>query len=605
MSNHKDDDDAEVAWNHRSTSEMAVWLPQEILSQIFSEVHWSEYNITPETRYEATFLSISSRDEKRHPESYIGIGGTEHVPWFEYVRNLKPFSSVCSSWRAAVMPMLYECVYLFQIGQLPALIRTLEDSSENHEEGHKNASSELDHTSEQFTGHGVWIKHIQIAFFVPRVWINLFRMEVLRLLSLCPSLQSMIYRPEWDSEIGAENMPMLLNILRYSMPSRFEQLQELSISNVVLSKEIFDSLQALSNLPKLMKLELELPNLAGYQEFRSARLEGLPSIKVVLPVLETLVLKIVQYNDYLRLEAFGSLFDLPALSRLTIDMFYSDRNGNSTLSPLEEFCAHTLRWFCPSFSAARNACHATPSNNRAAGAGRPGGTPDSVFEGKFLPFIRLYQVTRPSSGWYGPVHNRRTNSAFRTLPAGMEGTGDQSRGYNNQPLDTWIENREYENYIAEVEDNGSDDFTYMRNSKSWRLLLERERWRQGHLDDDEGWSVEDPDPETIEQDLVDEREIDLSHPINIFPLSPEKAACQSVELLDIHRRVLSEDEEMLEEYERMPEEDANDKGDYKVDKDEDEDGDYEGDYEEDTELMSGIDEDEGEVLYYDDEQAIF
>ena len=192
------------------------------------------------------------------------------------------------------MPMLYECVYLFQIGQLPALIRTLESSSENHGEGHKNASSELDHTSEQFTGHGVWIKHIQIAFFVPRVWMNLFRMEVLRLLSLCPSLRSMIYRPEWDSEIGAENMPQLLNILRYEMPSRFEQLQELTISNEVLSKEIFDSLQALSNFPKLMKLELELPNLAGYQEFRSATLEGLPSIKAVLPVLETLVLILAQ-----------------------------------------------------------------------------------------------------------------------------------------------------------------------------------------------------------------------------------------------------------------------------------------------------------------------
>ena len=136
-------------------------------------------------------------------------------------------------------------------------------------------------------------------------------------------------------------MPQLLNILRYSMGSRFEQLQELTISNVVLSKEIVDSLQALSNFPKLMKLELELPNLAGYQEFRSARLEGLPSIKVELPVLETLVLKIAQYNDYLRLEAFGSLFDLPALRHFSIDMLYST-NGNdddSTFSHLEEFCA--------------------------------------------------------------------------------------------------------------------------------------------------------------------------------------------------------------------------------------------------------------------------
>ena len=131
------------------------------------------------------------------------------------------------------------------------------------------------------------------------------------------------------------------------------------------------------------------------------------------------------------------------------------------------------------------------------------------------------------------------------------------------------------------------------------------------MTDDEGWSVEDPDPETIEQDLADEREIDLSHPINIFPLFPEEVAHQSVELLDIHRWVLSEDEEMLEEYEWMPEEDANDEGDYKVDEDKDEDGDYkgdykeDGDYEEDTELMSGIDKDEGEALYYDDEQAIF
>ena len=107
------------------------------------------------------------------------------------------------------------------------------------------------------------------------------------------------------------------------------------------------------------------------------------------------------------------------------------------------------------------------------------------------------------------------------------------------------------------------------------------------MTDDEGWSVGDPDPETIEQDLADEREINLSHPINVFPLSPEEVARQSAELLDIHRRVLSENEHMHSEDEEMLEEDEDE------------------DYEEDTELMSGIDEDEGEALYYDDEQGIF
>ena len=69
----------------------------------------------------------------------------------------------------------------------------------------------------------------------------------------------------------------------------------------------------------------------------------------------------------------------------------------------------------------------------------------------------------------------------RCLPV-LRGLEIKVVGYNNQPLDTWIQNREYENPIAEVEDDGSNDFIYTQNSVNLRLLLERERWRQRYLD---------------------------------------------------------------------------------------------------------------------------
>ena len=105
--------------------------------------------------------------------------------------------------------------------------------------------------------------------------------------------------------------------------------------------------------------------------------------------------------------------------------------------------------------------------------------------------------------------------------------------------------------------------------------------------------------------MEDERkpDSDNNYPIDIFPLPSDEVARQSAELLGIFERMLFEDEEMhfdedeemleekmLEQDEQMPEQDER-----MLEEDADED-----DVDVDL-MMFGIDEDEGQVIYHDEQ----
>ena len=114
--------------------------------------------------------------------------------------------------------------------------------------------------------------------------------------------------------------------------------------------------------------------------------------------------------------------------------------------------------------------------------------------------------------------------------------------------------------------------------------------------------------------MEDERkpDSDNNYPIDIFPLPSDEVARQSAELLGIFERMLfedeythfNEDEEMLEE--KMLEEDEQVLEDEQMpEQDEqmlEEDADDEDEDDVDVDLMMfGIDEDEGQVIYHDEQ----
>ena len=108
--------------------------------------------------------------------------------------------------------------------------------------------------------------------------------------------------------------------------------------------------------------------------------------------------------------------------------------------------------------------------------------------------------------------------------------------------------------------------------------------------------------------MEDERkpDPDNNYPIDIFPLPSDEVARQSAELLGIFERVLFEDEEMhFDEDEEMLEEKMLEEDEQMPEQDEqmlEEDADDEDEDDVDVDLMMfGIDEDEGQVIYHDEQ----
>ena len=106
-------------------------------------------------------------------------------------------------------------MYIHRVGQLPSLVRTLEQSlyresgfdfttrferttlADSRALGSESLST-LQHFGEvgkSACGLGRWIQRVTIGCFVPQTWYDVFCQGLERLLSLCPSLQVFVYTP--------------------------------------------------------------------------------------------------------------------------------------------------------------------------------------------------------------------------------------------------------------------------------------------------------------------------------------------------------------------------------------------------------------------------
>ena len=315
-----------------SCNRTAIHIPQDVLLIIVSELYQSCYN--------AVFKHSLTKDFYMWPLKLNRTLGTSHytdaepTAWLQFMLGLKAMARVCRSWWIAVTPILYSNVFLHDIGQLPALIRTLEKVSVP-DEGSKGSQHSLN------TDYGGWVRRIQITFFIPRMWFNLYRMQLLRLLDLCSSLQSFSHKPEWDDGIALNHKATILHVLTYKVPQHISSLSELALSCVVLGQINNELLKNLSLFHGLAKLEMVLQSghillEPMYSYNHPSRIKNTQTThqKIVLPTLETLVVRMSDCAGYSRLDTLTNSFSFPSLRYLTLDMFFYGVNREN-LSPTQ------------------------------------------------------------------------------------------------------------------------------------------------------------------------------------------------------------------------------------------------------------------------------
>src|ERR1700735_4081594 len=102
------------------------------------------------------------------PPSFLldpSLSGGPNSPWCLTMRTKRSIIAVCRRWWQVGTEMFYEEVVLRQFGQIPALVRTLEDPIVNI---------------------GILIKKIDIRCFVPIGYSSLYESELRRLFDSCP-----------------------------------------------------------------------------------------------------------------------------------------------------------------------------------------------------------------------------------------------------------------------------------------------------------------------------------------------------------------------------------------------------------------------------------
>ena len=239
-----------------------IWsLPVEVMLLIFCELQWSN------------FL----------PPNLVG----KVYPWFYYLRTMKSTILVCHLWSDLAKPSLYSFIYLHRIGHLLALVQTLQ--------------------SDNGRLYGTWVQQLQIEFYVPSRWVDMYRINLPRLLELCPSVRIITHNPIWDFGLPYKPDLVFLDIL--DIMNRNNILPNLH--EVATTRPILPVSGALlqSSFRNLKKLQIYIGSypLAHNEAFRAC-----------LPNLDTLICEIPSTSALHNFEIISRYWTLPSLSHLQI-----------------------------------------------------------------------------------------------------------------------------------------------------------------------------------------------------------------------------------------------------------------------------------------------
>ncbi|KAJ7739042.1 hypothetical protein DFH07DRAFT_892459 [Mycena maculata] len=137
--------------------------------------------------------------------------------------------NVCRTWNQVGTELLYETVFLRGIGQLPALVRALENRD----------------------GLGLLVRHLDISCMVPRGYALLFESETKKIFELCPRLSHFAFVPIF-----------LIPAVTFSLPPMASSITSLEYTDAVDFSVALPSLVELCG--NLRSLTLALP--ASYND---------------------------------------------------------------------------------------------------------------------------------------------------------------------------------------------------------------------------------------------------------------------------------------------------------------------------------------------------
>ena len=337
--------------------------PPEILQSIFyfatesvvtEEVHGSaRYNPPVNGRdilLESLNISDSPKTARLVPS--IAVGGQSR--WARVLRLRKTIVLVCRSWYLINIPDMYEHVYIHRIGQLPSLVRTLEESlsRESHPDladqcaGLDISASRISDIYTSFChekrraealGLGRWVFRITIDCYVPEAWYDVFCDGLNRLFVLCPSIRLVIYGPLIKkSGFASRTSTALMDYL--TLHDVFVPF-EAAVTSVVPSLHLRNlrhlSLDPITSLPSnlchsLSSIFAQLTSLEiGYfvmdEQADETVTRAIFQVKLHFPNLSTLALlsnTSINIPPARQLEIIAHFWELPELRRLFFNWSY-------------------------------------------------------------------------------------------------------------------------------------------------------------------------------------------------------------------------------------------------------------------------------------------
>ena len=131
------------------------------------------------------------------------IYGGAQAEWCKVMRDKKAFILVCKAWQDVGLESLYSTIRLRHVPYLVRLVQVLESGIRDGD-----------------AGHGRLIKHLDLSFYIPIEWDEVYVEDVGRLLTCCPNLVSFRNRPMLPemSLVGRPTPTAILSTLSCEWP---------------------------------------------------------------------------------------------------------------------------------------------------------------------------------------------------------------------------------------------------------------------------------------------------------------------------------------------------------------------------------------------------
>ena len=242
--------------------------------------------------------------------SYPSVSASKECPWSNYLKTRKNIVKVCRAWRIAGASFLYSTIYLHRIGHLTAFV----DLLKNNQRDQLCLGDGIAATS---VTYGDCVRHIHANFYVPLIWYDVYKQEMIEALHLCPKLQTLDIRPLWDG--GFTSVPE--TSLLWTIHNRAADLPVYCFDSQIGTTSIF------SNLTKL-RLNIDLDS-----ETCTSLTQG-----VAFENLECLACDVLSSDAYPGLAQI-STWVIPKLRSLSLTLSWFPRQTSRVnLTPVDLIC---------------------------------------------------------------------------------------------------------------------------------------------------------------------------------------------------------------------------------------------------------------------------